>query len=89
MEYFDYNQINQMEQVEAMKKKLLGSMLTKEAYERLGRVRFANPELAAQAEIYLLQIMQSGKLSSSVTDAQMTEILRLLSQKKGFRIRKM
>ena len=62
MDYVDYNQLKQMEQMEAMKKKLLGKMLSKEAYERLGRVRFANPELAAQAEIYLLQVYQAGKL---------------------------
>jgi len=89
MDYVDYNQLKQMEQMEAMKKKLLGKMLSKEAYERLGRVRFANPELAAQAEIYLLQVYQAGKLGESVSDAQMTEILRLLSEKRDFRIRKM
>ena len=89
MDYVDYNQMKQMEQIEVMKKKLLGRMLTKEAYERLGRVRFANPELAAQAEVYLLQLLQSGKMAENVTDGQMTEILKLLSEKRGFRIRKM
>jgi DNA-binding TFAR19-related protein (PDSD5 family) len=88
MDYVDYNQLKQMEQMEAMKKKLLGRMLTKEAYERLGRVRFANQELAAQAEVYLLQLFQSGKMNASVTDGQMTEILKLLSEKRDFRIRK-
>jgi len=89
MDYVDYNQMKQMEQIEVMKKKLLGRMLTKEAYERLGRVRFANPELAVQAEVYLLQLLQSGKMAENVTDGQMTEILKLLSEKRGFRIRKM
>jgi programmed cell death protein 5 len=89
MEYVDYSQLKQMEQIEAMKKKLLGRMLTKEAYERLGRVRFANPELAAQVEVYLLQLLQSGKMAENVTDGQMTEILKLLSEKRDFRIRKM
>ncbi len=88
MDYVDYNQLKQMEQMEAMKKKLLGRMLTKEAYERLGRVRFANQELAAQAEVYLLQLFQSGKMAENVTDVQMTEILKLLSEKRDFRIRK-
>jgi DNA-binding TFAR19-related protein (PDSD5 family) len=89
MDYADYNQMKQMEQMEAMKKKLLGQMLTKEAYERLGRVRFANPDLAAQAELYLLQVFQAGKLKGSVNDAQMTEVLKLLSDKRDFTIRKM
>ncbi len=89
MDYTDYSQMKQMEQMEAMKKKLLGQMLTKEAYERLGRVRFANPDLAAQAELYLLQVFQAGKLKGSVNDAQMTEVLKLLSDKRDFTIRKM
>ncbi len=87
MDYADFNQLKQMEQIEAMKKKLLGQILTKEAYERLGRVRFANPDLAAQAELYLLQVYQTGKLGKSVTDEQMTEILRQLSpEKREFRL---
>ena len=92
MDYADYNQLRQMEQMEqleAMKKKLLGQILTKEAYERLGRVRFVSPNLAAQAEVYLLQLYQSGGLNKNITDGQMTEILKLLSERKDFKIRKM
>ncbi len=88
MEYIDPNQLRQMEQIEALKKQILGKILSKDAYERLGRVRFANPELASQAELYLLQIYQSGKLKGVITDEQMKEILRILSEKREFRIRK-
>ncbi|MCK4531375.1 MAG: hypothetical protein KAT94_00760 [Candidatus Aenigmarchaeota archaeon] len=91
VEYMDPNQlqkIQQMQQLEEMKKKVLGKILSKEAYERLGRVRFANPELAAQAELYLLQIYQSGRLKENVADEQMKEILKLLSEKREFRIKK-
>lgn len=91
VEYIDPNQLQQMQQMqqlEAMKKKVLGKILSKEAYERLGRVRFANPELAAQTELYLLQIYQSGRLKENVTDEQMKEILKLLSEKREFRIKK-
>ncbi|MEE9322989.1 MAG: DNA-binding protein [Candidatus Aenigmarchaeota archaeon] len=91
VEYIDPSQLQQMQQmqqIEAMKKKILGNILSKEAFERLGRVRFANPELAAQAELYLIQIHQSGKLKENVTDEQMKEILKLLSEKKDFRIKK-
>ncbi len=91
VEYIDANQlqqIQQMQQMEEMKRKILGKILSKEAYERLGRVRFANPDLASQAELYLLQIYQSGRLKDVVTDGQMKEILRLLSDKREFRINK-
>jgi programmed cell death protein 5 len=88
MEYADYNQMKQMQQMEAMKKQLLGKILSKEAYERLGRVRFANPELAAQAEMYLLQVYQTGRLGM-VSDAQMKEILKLLtSGRRDFSIKR-
>lgn len=91
VEYVDPNkmqQMQQMQQIEEMKKKLLGQILSKEAYERLGRVRSVNPETAAQAEVYLLQLSQSGKLQGSVTDVQMKEILKLLTSKRETRIRK-
>jgi DNA-binding TFAR19-related protein (PDSD5 family) len=91
VEYMDPNQLQQMQQMqqlEALKKRILGKILSKEAYERLGRVRFANPELAAQAEIYLLQIYQSGRLKESITDEKMKEILKLLSEKRDMRIKK-
>jgi programmed cell death protein 5 len=88
MNYVDLNQMKQMEQIEALKKQILSKILSKEAYERLGRVRSVNPELSSQAELYLLQIYQSGKLSSKVTDEQIKEILRLLSERRDFKITK-
>lgn len=91
MDYIDPNQLQQMQQmqqIEAMKKQVLSKILSKEAFERLGRVRSVNPELAAQAELYLLQIYQSGKLKDTVTDQQMKEILKLLSERKDFKITK-
>jgi len=90
-ELFDPNkmqQMQQMKQMEEMKKKLLGKILSKEAYERLGRVRSVNPEMAAQAELYLLQIYQSGRVDGSITDEQMKDILKLLSEKREFTITK-
>ena len=90
-QYIDANQLQQMQQMqqlEEMKKKLLGKILSKEAYERLGRVRYANPQLAAQVEVYLLQIYQAGKLQNDVSDEELKEILKLLSEKKDFKISK-
>jgi programmed cell death protein 5 len=92
MDYFDPNQlqqIQQMKQIEALKKQILSKILSKEAYERLGRVRSVNPELSSQAELYLMQVYQSGKLKERVTDEQMKEILRLLSERREPKITKM
>ncbi len=86
----DPNEFAKMRQIEEMKKKLLATMLSKEAYERLARVRVANQELAGQAELYLLQIYQSGKLEGRITDEQMKEVLRVLSSgsRQDFKIRR-
>ncbi|MBI4175897.1 MAG: hypothetical protein HY518_01725 [Candidatus Aenigmarchaeota archaeon] len=78
----------QMKQLEEMKKKLLAQILSKEAYERLGRVRLANANLAAQTELYLLQLYQAGKLQDRVTDEKLRQVLTVLTQKKEFNIRR-
>ncbi|MEM5872085.1 MAG: DNA-binding protein [Candidatus Aenigmatarchaeota archaeon] len=88
MDYVDFNQIKQLQELEATKRKILSSILTKEAYERLSRVRFANPEIANQVELYLLQIYQTGKLQKSITDEQMKEVLKLFSEKRDFKIKR-
>jgi programmed cell death protein 5 len=86
----DPNELAKLRQIEEMKKKLLATILSKDAYERLARVRVANQELAGQAELYLLQIYQAGKLEGRITDEQMKEVLRVLSSgsRPGFNIRR-
>ena len=85
----DPNDFQKMKQIEEMKKRIMATILSKDAYERLARVRVANPELAAQAELYLLQLYQSGKLPGRVSDEQMKEVLRALTpDSKGFNIRR-
>ncbi|MBM3303773.1 MAG: hypothetical protein FJY76_01650 [Candidatus Aenigmarchaeota archaeon] len=84
----DINELRQAQQLEAMKKHLLGKAVTKEALERLGRVRTVNPDLAGQAELYILQIYSQGKLKGPVTDPQMKDVLRVLAERKGISIRR-
>jgi len=80
--------LQKMKQIEEMKKQILSSILSREAYERLARVRAINPELAGNAELYLLQMHQAGKLKERVPDVTLKEVLKALSQDKGFRIRR-
>ncbi len=84
----DAEKLQQLQEIEQLKKKLLTNMLTKEAFERLGRVRTANPDLAGQVELYLLQVYQAGQLKQTVTDDKMKDILRVLTQKKQTNIKR-
>jgi programmed cell death protein 5 len=84
----DMSELRQAQQIEAMKRQLLGRAITKEALERLGRVRTVNPDLAGQAELYILQISQAGKLKGPVTDPQMKDVLRVLSERKNISIKR-
>jgi DNA-binding TFAR19-related protein (PDSD5 family) len=84
----DLNQMAQLKQIEKMKRQLMSRLLTKEAFERLGRVRSVNPQLASQAELYLLQAQQAGQLKGTVDDEQLKEILKALSEKRDFNIKR-
>lgn len=93
MDNMDMNSIqelNRLQQLEQMKKALLGKVLTKEAYERLSRVRIANPQLAAQVEVYFLQIHQAGKLQGSkINDDKLKQVLKTLTiESRDFNIRR-
>ncbi|MFH1445607.1 MAG: DNA-binding protein [Nanoarchaeota archaeon] len=82
----DPNELAKAQQIEQIKKQVLSVMLSKEAYERLSRIRSANPQLAAQIELYMVQIFQSGRFDQRITDDKMKEILIMLSEKKEFNI---
>lgn len=78
----------QAQQIEEMKRKLLSQMLSKEAFERLGRVRSVNPQLAGNVELYLIQAFQSGKIKGKIADEELKEILRSVSEKREFNIKR-
>lgn len=68
-----------------MRKDILKKFLSKNALERLGRIRIVKPQLALQLERYLIQLYQAGKVKY-IDDNQMKLILETLSSKKKFRI---
>ncbi len=73
-------------QLEAAKRMLLSKILDKGAMERLGRVRMANPMLAGQLELYLLQLSQAGQLKETITDEKLRQILDSLVKKRETKI---
>ena len=80
--------IEKMQQFEAMKKTLIRKLLTKDAIERMGRIKIVKPELAEQLELYLIQLYQSGEIKNVINDKQLKELLNLLVTKKEFKIRR-
>ncbi len=73
---------------EAMKKEILRKVLTKEALERLGRVRIANPLVATQLEIYLFQLYQAGQVKETIDDKKLKKILSVLVPKRKTKIKR-
>ena len=69
-------------QYEVQKKLALQQILTPDARSRLANIRAAKPEFAEQIEIQLIQLAQSGRISSQITDAQLKEILRRVQDRK-------
>ncbi len=78
----------QLKQIEETKKAVLNSILSREAAERLGRIRIVNPNLAGQVELYLFQLYQAGRIKSIITDDKMKEILRVLTERRDVRIKR-
>lgn len=74
---------NQLAKIEVLKKQILSRVLTRDAFERLARVKIANPDLAGQVELYIMQIAQAGKLGGLITEQQMKEILQYLVNASG------
>jgi DNA-binding TFAR19-related protein (PDSD5 family) len=88
-ENLDANQLQQLKQIEEMKRQILSKILSKEAFERLGRVRSVNPNLAGQAELYLIQLYQSGQIKT-IDDEELKKVLKALSagEKRDFSIKR-
>lgn len=81
-------EIEDLQKIEKIKKIILNKLLTKEAVERLGRLKLVKPELANQLELYLVQLFQTGNIRNTITDEQLKNILSQISYKKDFRIRR-
>lgn len=59
--------------------------LTKEAKERLNRVRLVKPQLALQIELNIFQLIQQGRIKDLITDELMKKILEAMSSGKKFK----
>ncbi|MGC8848851.1 MAG: DNA-binding protein [Candidatus Bathyarchaeia archaeon] len=77
------------QQIEARKQAALKTILTSEARARLTNIKMVKPEVAESLEDQLIQLAQTGRLPTPITDRQLKEILRRIqSLKRDIRIRR-
>jgi programmed cell death protein 5 len=85
----EQQRIQVAQQVEQQKQALLRQILAPEARQRLNNLKMVKPEFAAQLELQLIQLAQSGRLSIPLNDEQLKELLaKLQSTKREIRIRR-
>jgi len=76
----------ELQKAEFMKKNLLRKILSKSAMERLSRIKLVKPEAASQLELYLLNLYQTGKVKTEISEEQMKMILETISGGRDFKI---
>jgi programmed cell death protein 5 len=65
----------QAEMVDAQRQNILRGVLTPAARERLGTLKIAYPDIAAQVEDRIIMLVQSGRLNTMIDDATLKDIL--------------
>ena len=78
----DSNEQMQQAQLEAILKEIVSKILEKPARERLSNLRIANPNIAHQLEMYLIQQFNNGKIPEIMTDEHLVELIKYLMKNK-------
>ncbi|MCD6575806.1 MAG: DNA-binding protein [Nanoarchaeota archaeon] len=86
MDLEEYQKELEKQQLEALKKAAMLKFMTKEARERLNRVKLVKPEIAEKVENALLQAIQMGQIKGKINEAQIIDILNEISERKNFKI---
>jgi len=68
----------EIQRAEIMKRVAMRKILSRGAMDRLSRIRLVKPDIAAQLELYLMDLYRSGKIKSEVSEEQMKMILETI-----------
>ena len=72
-------------EAEAQKQALMRKILTPEARQRLQNVKLVRPDFAAQIEIQLLQLAQTGRVPLPITDELLKQLLEQIQSQQAKR----
>ncbi len=72
----------QQRQIENQRQAILKGILTNEARERLANIKLAKPDYAMTLENQLIQLTQTRRVSEKITDDQLRQLLKQLTQTK-------
>ena len=68
---------------ETQRQRILMNLLTDDARTRLNNIKMANPEFGICLENQLLQLSQSGRIRTKITDDQLKSMLRQIQDRSG------
>ncbi len=80
------NNLENIKEVEFMRKQTLRKILSKSAMERLYRVKIIKPNIVAKIEEYLIGLYQNGKVNKEVSENQIKMILDTVNGKTNINI---
>jgi len=86
MAEFDAASMRKAVAIRAEMKKELARLLTADALTRLSNVRAVKPQLALQAELFVLEASRAGQLRAPVSGDDIKRILEMFVAKKETRI---
>lgn len=72
-------------EAEAQKQALMRKILTPEARQRLQNLKLVRPDFAAQMELQLLQLAQTGRVQLPITDELLKQLLTQIMSKQSKR----
>ena len=75
-------QQRRLQQIEQQRQAILKGILTNEARERLANIKLAKPDYAMTLENQLIQLAQTRGVSDKITDDQLRQLLKQLTQTK-------
>lgn len=80
---------NEEKNKEEMLNHLMRKILTQDAKKRLNNVKLVDEEKASKIEQYLLQLAQQDRLSNKITEEQIKNILKEVTENKSYNIKGM